>query len=352
MDIQVLNINNRHSSSIDNAIKLLNLSQTDFHFKLIESGEGIEILREEYLKYSLYSGGEVESVDLKEMVQKNFNEEGVLYISVISEFLVGETYLNLFSEIITENGIPLSYSFVTDYEVKEILEGIPFEVYFVSSLLRYSIFYASKQYIAHVESEVSYCMFDYLIDKPHIVNLFKTGNVCLDCQMKLDDSLSLNQILSINSILRINGRVARSKEPGKLFRDYLYLSESLKKEREINKNLLHDREIIESIISNLSRISTNLLQGTPSHNSSLKSPIEKSDLKALIGKCAFNKVFDDLITYTAESELTDKYNEIILLQSRHYRLEIDIMNGIVNSENEQLRKNKISKSLIRFIDAM
>jgi hypothetical protein len=341
MEVQIININNKHSSSINKAIKLLNLAQTDFHFKLIERGNELEILKREYLAYNIYSKGETDSVELKEVVEKYFKEEEILYISIISEFLIGETYTNLFSEIIIENGVPTNYSFITDYNVETLLKGIPFEIYFIYTLLRYSIFHASKQYIAHTEVEINYCIFDYLIDKSHITNIFKTGNMCLDCQVRLDNSLNLNQIFSINSILRIVGRIARSKEPNRLFQDYLYLSENLKNERETNKSLLQDREIIEAIIANISRVTTNLIQSTPS---------QINNLKPLIGKGDFNEVFDSLISYTTRKKMTDRYNEIILLKSRYYRLETDIRGGIINSENKELRMNQISKSLIEFID--
>lgn len=345
MKIQILNINNRHSESLSKAIRLLNLSQTDFKFNQIESGDKLEMVKKNYLSYYSFSEGKIYLIHLKKIIEKYFTEEDVLYISIISEYLIGETYENLFSEIILEEGIPINYSFITDFYVEELLKGIPFEVYFIYHLLMYSIFFASKQYIAHTETNINYCIFDYLVDKPHITNLLKTGNMCLDCQMALDDSISLSQILSINSILRIVGRIARSKEPKKLFEDYLFLSENLYKERETNKSLLQDKEIIEEIIANISKINVRL-------NLEINSSFQINDLKPLIAKGKFNQVFDSLISHSKDNELAENYNKIILLQSRHFRLESDIRNGIVNSENKELRQNQISKSLIDFIDTI
>lgn len=345
MKIQILNINNRHSESLSKAIRLLNLSQTDFKFNQIESGDKLEMVKKNYLSYYSFSEGKIYLIHLKKIIEKYFTEEDVLYISIISEYLIGETYENLFSEIILEEGIPINYSFITDFYVEELLKGIPFEVYFIYHLLMYSIFFASKQYIAHTETNINYCIFDYLVDKPHITNLLKTGNMCLDCQMALDDSISLSQILSINSILRIVGRIARSKEPKKLFEDYLFLSENLFKERETNKSLLQDKEIIEEIIANISKINVRL-------NLEINSSFQINDLKPLIAKGKFNQVFDSLISHSKDNELAENYNKIILLQSRHFRLESDIRNGIVNSENKELRQNQISKSLIDFIDTI
>jgi len=345
MEIQIININNKHVASLKKAIKLLNLSQSDFYLKLTESENQLENLKKEYSELNRLSNGKIDSIEAKEIIQKYFNKEDILYISIISEYLIGETYVNLFSEIITENGIPINYSFITDFNVEELLQGTPLEIYFIYTLLRYSIFYGSKQYIAHTETEINYCIFDYLVDKSHITNLLKTGNMCLDCQMKLDDSLSLNQILSINTILRIAGRISSSREPKKLFDDYLYLSESLNAERETNKTLLQDREIIEAVIAKISKI-------TISENQIAESNLKKGDLKIQIAKGKLSQVFELLISYTNNEEMNEKYNEIILLQSRHYRLESEIRNGIISNENKETRQNILSKSMIDYIDTI
>lgn len=160
--------------------------------------------------------------------------------------------------------------------------------------------------------------------------------------MSLDDSLNLNQILSISSIFRIIGRITRAKEPYKLFNDYLYLTSNLNKEQEKRKQVKEDLLLIETVISNLSKI-------VEKSQDKKLIVLNREELKLKIVKGDYKSVFESLIEVSKNENLS-KYNNIITVYSQYNRLKLDLVDGIISVDEKELRLNKLSKSLISIID--
>lgn len=314
MKIEIRLLDTAYTNEVTHAVELLNKTQSSFAFELSKSSLSFE-------------EDELRTPAVHQELKALGKTPGHFVVLVSDKYLIGEEYRNLFGEIFLDDNIPDGYAIVTTHGVLDLLDIKILEIYFMGILVRYTSMFFAQEHLAHIESGRNFCMFDYMIAKEELNDVLKTGNICLECQIKMDRHLSITQIFSLNKIARIIGRITRSKNPHLLFKDYLALIGGSESERELTN--------VESTISKLSR----LQDDQPAHLNTLQ-------LEQLIITGKIKEAFDNILAHTEEEDSRDNF---VLLYSRFNALNEDIHKGLLSYENGQVERNKIIDSTLYFI---
>lgn len=318
MKVELRILETKYKKELLNSVELLNKSQSDFTFEVSKTKLSFE--DEKMNTIIVYSKLETEE-----------KEHDGLVIAITDKYLVGREYYNLFGDInLDVKNHPNGYCILTTYEVKELLDFPIIELYFMYFTLRYTAMFASNIYLSHHEEYKHFCMFDFMIEKNHINQIIKTGNICLDCQIKMDDYLSLDKIFSLNKIARIIGRIARSLNPRQLFNDYLSLIQE--SSSEITS--------IESTIAKLSKFQK--LENT--------DKLKQQKLENLIIDGELEETFRFLLIEFQKNQQEDKRKETIILFSKSNSLENDKRLGLITYEEAAVIKSRLIKSTLSLIE--
>jgi len=175
-----------------------------------------------------------------------------------------------------------------------------------------------------------------------MVDVVRTGNICLDCQIKMDNFCDLNQILSINSILRIIGRISRSKNPSQSLNDFYSISRFLSKSK-IKNTDLENSKLIESLVSKIIKAESKNLNEQPLDDSRLKMELSKGNTEL---------VFNELLSFLKGKNKSDLYNQLIVTYTQSNQLEIWKRTGQLTFEKFNQEISKITYSTLQIIDSI
>lgn len=314
MKIEIQLLDTHHQDEVMHAVELLNKTQSSFVFELAKSSLSFE-------------EDELRTAEVYQQLKAREDKQDHFVVLISDKYLIGKEYRNLFGEIFVDQNVPDRYAIVTTYGVLDLLDIKILEIYIMGILVRYTSMFFAKESLTHIERSRNFCMFDFMIAKEEINDVLKTGNICLECQIKMDQHLSITQIFSLNKVARIIGRITRSKNPQLLFKDYLALIGGSESERE----LAH----VESTISKLSR-----LQGDH------PDPLDSNQLEQFIIAGKIKEAFDNILARIEEGESRDNF---LLLYSRFNALNEDIHKGLLTYEMGQVERNKIIDSTLYFI---
>ncbi len=315
MKVEIRVLETKHKAELNNSVELLNKSQADFKFEISKSRLNVD-------------DKELMTIELHGKLKVEGKSHNGLLIAVTDNYLIGREYTNLFGDISLENDHPDGYCVLSTYGVLELLDSQVIELYLMYGILRYTSMYYSNTYLSHFEDNQRFCMFDFMVDKYEINQSIKTGNICLDCQIRMDEYLSIEQIFSLNRIARIIGRVSRSLNPRQLLRDYLTLI------KESQNKPTH----IESTISKLSRFQSNTVD--KEYKTKIKNHLAKGNL---------SESFKLLLGISQNSNVHEK---IVILFSRFNCLEEDRHSGIIGYQDANIEKTRIMESILFFCNKL
>jgi len=324
--------------SLEKSVELLNNCIDNFEFKIYDYSDKHKTLFKIDLSKTENQIEDNDIFNILNTINISDNLDSKFNFGIIKNYLFGTGLWNRFISIERADNLVKNNAVITTYRAKEILGKIPIEIYFSFWLLRLSLYFISGKYLSHNERKL--CLFDMLMDKSEINYVIKTGNICLDCQIILDDYLDLYQIISMNSFLRIVGKLSRSENTDKQFDNYLLISKFYKKSEIIGSSKVDTNVLIETIITNLSK---NQIVNT---NSQILNFI---DLKKEIACGKIDKVMNELINADFKGD-SQTYNNLILLYSRFNQNNIANQMNLISLSDFNLESNKIIKALLEMID--
>ena len=213
--IEIFCVGHGNNVPIKNAISLLNKKQDVFIYKLLQNQE-----------FETYSG-EIENryttteiFTLFDRVIPKLKGFHPYIIGIVERQLDGKRFGNLFSSMQESDNKQLTGKAIASlYEIKEILDQIPLDVYLIFELLSFSIRFVIGRGLIHDERRM--CVFDRKIDKRDIIDIMKKGEFCPICHERISGLLDNDQMIAINRIIDIISVISKSENPEKDFDDQM-----------------------------------------------------------------------------------------------------------------------------------
>lgn len=209
--IEIFCIGHSNSAPIESAISLLNKKQDVFNYKLLRNEE-----------FDIYSGDSenryttTEIFSLFDQVIPKLKGFHPYIIGVVDRRLDGKMFGNLFSSMQESDNKQLTGKSITSlYEIKEILDQIPLDVYLIFELLSFSIRFVIGRSLIHDERRL--CVFDRKINKRDIIDITKRGEFCPICHERISRLLDNDQMIAINRIIEIISIISKAENPKKVF---------------------------------------------------------------------------------------------------------------------------------------
>lgn len=152
--IEIFCVGHSNNVPIENAISLLNKKQDVFNYKLLRNKELETYSGEIENRYTT-----TEIFSLSDQVIPKLKGFHPYIIGVVERRLDGKTFGNLFSSMQESDSKQLTGKAITSlYEIKEILDQIPLDVYLTFELLSFSIRFVIGRSLIHDERRM--CVFD------------------------------------------------------------------------------------------------------------------------------------------------------------------------------------------------
>lgn len=198
---------------LEKTIIIINSIQRSFEYSIISSK-----INENYRNKSNYFTTK-EIFNLLRDQKRSFSGNNSYIIGLCKLQLNGKTYSNLFSSLEIKEGHYTGLGVITLYQLNDLLDDIPIEVYLLYRFIDYGFRLIINQTMMHSEPEHRFCFYDQKNNKKDINVILKKGILCEKCTRKLKSKFRSDQLAEFNKFLHKIVIIANSSNPKADFMD-------------------------------------------------------------------------------------------------------------------------------------
>ena len=210
LPIELIPVGGASVKPLERIVTLLNKSQDAFEFSVLSDEIAFQ-----FKGATNYCFTTSEIHDQLSSLKKRIKGYHPHLIGIVDRRLDGKKFGNLFGSLKQENAQLEGMAIFSLYQIPNILEKIPIDIYSIFEILSFSIRFLHGEGLIHDERRN--CVFDRKVKKLEIVEAIKVGKFCNTCEEFIKKILDEDQEIAVERIFRLIKDIANSHDPDTLW---------------------------------------------------------------------------------------------------------------------------------------